>query len=56
VLVPGSWTVQQGHELLDVLEAEIQAAVPGVHVFTHLEPREDPAAFRDIRLDGPTPD
>jgi hypothetical protein len=29
----------------------MRAAVPGVHVFTHLEPRDDPAAWQDIALD-----
>jgi cation diffusion facilitator family transporter len=51
VLVPGAWTVQQGHHLLEQLEAAMRAAVPGVHVFTHLEPRDDPAAWQDIALD-----
>jgi cation diffusion facilitator family transporter len=51
VLVPGNWTVQQGHELLDEIEAAVQTAVPGVHIFTHLEPRDDPSAFQDIKLD-----
>jgi cation diffusion facilitator family transporter len=51
VLVPGSWTVQQGHELLEEIEADILGAVPGIHILTHLEPREDPAAFEDMRLD-----
>jgi cation diffusion facilitator family transporter len=51
ILVPGEWTVQQGHELLEELEAAILSVVPGVNTMTHLEPREDPAAFEDIRLD-----
>ena len=53
VLVPGEWTVQRGHQLLEELAAAIQAAVPGVHVFTHLEPLNDPAAWQDIGLDRP---
>jgi cation diffusion facilitator family transporter len=52
VLVPGTWQVQRGHELLEDVESAIEAAIPGVHVFTHLEPLEDPAAFRDIELDA----
>jgi len=51
VLVPGTWQVQRGHELLEDVEAAIEAVVPGVHVFTHLEPREDPAAWKDVELD-----
>ncbi len=51
VLVPGDWSVQRGHELLEEIEAGIAAAVQGLNIFTHLEPRDDPAAFRDIGLD-----
>ena len=51
VLVPGAWTVQHGHELLERIEAEIRAAFPATTVFTHLEPLEDPASFDDVRLD-----
>lgn len=45
VLVPGSWTVAQGHDLLDRIESEIQHAVPGSVVFTHLEPLDAPTAW-----------
>ncbi|HXU45816.1 MAG TPA: cation diffusion facilitator family transporter, partial [Thermoanaerobaculia bacterium] len=51
VLVPGAWTVQEGHRWLERIEAEIRAALPDVTVFTHLEPIEDPASFRDVDLD-----
>jgi cation diffusion facilitator family transporter len=51
VLVPGDWTVQRGHDLLEQIEAEIRAAVPGATVFTHLEPIGDPAAWQDMSLD-----
>jgi cation diffusion facilitator family transporter len=51
VLVPGEWTVQQGHDLLEKIEREIRAAVPGATVFTHLEPIGDPAAWQDLTLD-----
>lgn len=54
VLVPGSWTVQRGHDLLDRIEAEVRAVLPNTHVFTHLEPLDDPASFADIRLDRKT--
>jgi divalent metal cation (Fe/Co/Zn/Cd) transporter len=50
VLVPGEWTVQRGHDLLDKIEAEIHAALPDSVVFTHLEPIEDPASFADQKL------
>lgn len=49
VLVPGAWTVQAGHDLLERLEADLGAALDGVTVFTHLEPLEDPASYADGR-------
>jgi cation diffusion facilitator family transporter len=51
ILVPGAWTVQRGHDLLEEIEGKIRAAIPGVHMFTHLEPIEDPASWEDIELD-----
>jgi len=51
VLVPGEWTVQRAHQVLEQLEAAMAAAVPGVHLFTHLEPLNDPTAGHDIALD-----
>ena len=51
VLVPGQWTVQQGHELVECLEGEIRTALPRTTVLTHLEPIEDPASHEDISLD-----
>ena len=51
VLVPGAWTVQRGHDLLEVLEADLRQAVPHLAVLTHLEPLEDPASAADIALD-----
>jgi len=51
VLVPGAWSVQRGHEVVEEIEARVREAVPGATVFTHLEPREDPASYRDEQLD-----
>jgi cation diffusion facilitator family transporter len=47
VLVPGSLSVQQGHDLCEKLEKEIQARLPHVEVLTHLEPIEDPRSWDD---------
>lgn len=47
VLVPGTWSVAQGHDLLETVEAEIQHVLPGAHVSTHMEPIEDPRAWQD---------
>jgi cation diffusion facilitator family transporter len=51
VLVPGSWTVQAGHDWCERIEAEIRRAVPHAHVTTHLEPVEDPLSHVDQGLD-----
>ena len=53
VLVPGAWTVQQGHDWSERIEADLRRALPGVHVTTHLEPKEDPVSMVDQELDRP---
>ena len=51
VLVPGDWTVQRGHELLDKIEADVCRALPDTVVFTHLESLDDPASWDDETFD-----
>ncbi len=52
ILVPGEWSVQKGHDLLEVIEKEIRLNLHGpVTVFTHLEPVEDPVSHEDISID-----
>jgi cation diffusion facilitator family transporter len=53
VLVPGEWTVQQGHDWSERIEADIRRALPHAHVTTHLEPKEDPVSLVDEGLDRP---
>ena len=53
VLVPGKWTVQRGHRLLESIEADIRHAMPSATVFTHLESLNDPASWDDTDLDRP---
>ena len=53
VLVPGSWSVQKGHDLLEVIEHALSRRLPHVTAFTHLEPIEDAASYDDIELDRP---
>lgn len=48
VLVPGAWTVEQGHDLCESIETEIQKELPGSACITHLEPLEDPRAWEDL--------
>jgi divalent metal cation (Fe/Co/Zn/Cd) transporter len=55
ILVPGSWTIQQGHDLVEQLEAEIRSQINYCSVFTHIEPVEDPRALSDLGLDRETP-
>ena len=51
VLVPGQWSVQQGHDWTERIEVEIGKALPRTHVTTHLEPMEDPLSMNDQDLD-----
>jgi cation diffusion facilitator family transporter len=51
VLVPGDWTVQRGHALLEQIENNICHALPEATVFTHLESLDDPASWEDIALE-----
>lgn len=53
VLVPGHWTVQQGHDWAERIEADVRAVIPRAHVTTHLEPLEDPLSMADKALDRP---
>ena len=54
VLVPGHWTVNQGHALLERIEADIRQVLPGSSVFTHLESLDDPRSWEDLELDRPS--
>jgi cation diffusion facilitator family transporter len=45
ILVPGDWTVQRGHDLLEKIEAQIKQALPNTNILTHLEPIEDPVSW-----------
>ena len=51
VLVPGTWTVQDGHDWSERIEADIRQAVTHAHITTHLEPMEDPVSLADQDLD-----
>ena len=50
LLVPGSWSVQQGHELLEEIERDIRRQLEPVNVLGHIEPREDPVSLEDDAL------
>ncbi|MCE1198522.1 MAG: cation diffusion facilitator family transporter [Marinilabiliales bacterium] len=52
MLVPGEWSVQKGHDLLELVESRIRNRFTApVTVFTHLEPVEDPVAHNDYGID-----
>jgi len=53
VLVPGAWTVHQGHQFLERIESDIRQALSNVTVFTHLESLDDPASWDDMNIDRP---
>jgi divalent metal cation (Fe/Co/Zn/Cd) transporter len=50
ILVPGDWTVDHGHHLLEQIERDIRAAVPGIMIVTHLESLDDPRSWDDTAL------
>ena len=47
ILVPGTMTVQAGHDLVEHIENEIKLKAPHVEVLSHLEPLEDPRSWDD---------
>ena len=51
VLVPGGWSVTQGHALVERLELELGRHLEHLTVFSHLEPIEDPSSYLDEALD-----
>jgi cation diffusion facilitator family transporter len=46
ILVPGSWTVQQGHDLVETIELQLMTLFDHLDIDTHLEPIEDQASWR----------
>ena len=51
VLVPGEWTIHQGHALAEQVELDIRNTLSHTTVLTHLEPLDDPVSHADIALD-----
>jgi len=48
VLVPGAWSVQQGHDLVEEVEAAVRATLEHAEIIAHLEPTEDPRSYEPI--------
>jgi cation diffusion facilitator family transporter len=55
ILAPGTWSIQQGHQLLERLERDLRQLWPRMVVFTHLEPLEDARSWQDTTLDRREP-
>ncbi|MHA6512486.1 cation diffusion facilitator family transporter [Tessaracoccus sp. Z1128] len=51
MLVPGAWSVQQGHDAMEDLVDLIQGEFRELRVIGHLEPIEDPRSYEDIHID-----
>ncbi len=51
VLVPGRWSTQKGHDLLEKIEKDIRDELPKTTITTHLEPVEDPVSKEDISIE-----
>lgn len=51
VLVPGTWSVRKGHDLLEKIEKDIRSKFDKMTITTHLEPLEDPRSKDDISID-----
>ncbi|VEG28306.1 cation diffusion facilitator family transporter [Actinomyces howellii] len=48
VLVPGRWSVKQGHDFTEELIDELVAVDANLRVSAHLEPIEDPRSYEDL--------
>ena len=55
LLVPGAWTVQQGHDVMERIEAQVRERIPNATMSIHLEPIEDSASWADVALDRSDP-
>jgi cation diffusion facilitator family transporter len=53
ILVPGDWTVDRGHRLVEEIEVAIREVIPGIMMVTHLESLDDPQSWDDARLPEP---
>jgi divalent metal cation (Fe/Co/Zn/Cd) transporter len=50
IQVPGAWSVQDGHSLLEDIDRDVRELLMPISVFTHLEPLEDPRSWEDIPI------
>lgn len=50
LLVPGAWTVQEAHDLVEDIEAALLTDFPDLHIIIHTEPIEDPRSYDDCEF------
>jgi divalent metal cation (Fe/Co/Zn/Cd) transporter len=50
VLVPDTWTIRDGHALVESVESDLRHALADAAIFTHLEPIGDATAYADTDL------
>ncbi len=55
MLVPGDWSVQRSHDLIEEVVQAVDQAYPGIQMQVHLEPLEDPRAYADFPVEVPIP-
>jgi cation diffusion facilitator family transporter len=51
LLVPGDWTVRQGHVLAEQVETQVLENVKNANIVTHIEPIEDPLSMADANIE-----
>lgn len=49
-VVPGEWTINEGHILVHKIEDEIKTALNNIDVISHLEPIESPTSWDDVNF------
>lgn len=52
LLVPGNWTIAEGHHLAEDVEARVRESVPNTNIVTHVEPLEDPRSWEDTGIEA----
>lgn len=50
MLVPGDWSVQEGHTQMDYVIEALKTDYPDLSITSHLEPIEDPRSYQDIDI------
>lgn len=53
VLVPGEWSVQRGHDLMEDVEESVAKHFPEANLTCHLEPSGDPRSYDDFLTEIP---